>query len=118
MVVNAFSILNQDMNSIGTGIYLGVSVTDHSCKPNAVATFDGTTLYIRTIDNLPSVDWSKVGLQLLVLYWILVILYKFILVDIYFLCGPYGSDRGASSSIEGKLLLFMRMRQMSRYIQI
>lgn len=48
------------MNSIGTGIYLGVSVTDHSCKPNAVATFDGTTLYIRTIDDLPSVDWSKV----------------------------------------------------------
>lgn len=48
------------MNSIGTGIYLGVSVTDHSCKPNAVATFDGTTLYIRTIEDLPSIDWSKV----------------------------------------------------------
>lgn len=44
------------MNSIATGIYLGVSVTDHSCKPNAVATFDGTTLYIRTIQDLPSVD--------------------------------------------------------------
>lgn len=61
MIVNAFNILDQEMNSIGTGIYLGVSITDHSCKPNAVATFDGTTLYIRTIENLPSVDWSKVG---------------------------------------------------------
>lgn len=60
MVVNAFSILDQEMNSIATGIYLGVSVTDHSCKPNAVATFVGTTLYIRTIENLSSVDWSKV----------------------------------------------------------
>lgn len=60
MIVNAFSILDQDMNSIGTGIYLGVSITDHSCKPNAVATFDGTTLFIRTIEDLSSVDWSKV----------------------------------------------------------
>lgn len=63
MVVNAFSILDQEMNSIATGIYLGVSVTDHSCKPNAVATFVGTTLYIRTIENLSSVDWSKVQQQ-------------------------------------------------------
>ncbi|XP_031626334.1 histone-lysine N-methyltransferase SMYD3 [Contarinia nasturtii] len=60
MIVNAFNILDQEMNSIGTGIYLGVSVTDHSCKPNAVATFDGITLYIRTIEDLPSVDWSKI----------------------------------------------------------
>lgn len=60
MIVNAFNILDQEMNSIATGIYLGVSVTDHSCKPNAVATFDGTTLYIRTIQDLPSVDWSKI----------------------------------------------------------
>lgn len=60
MIVNAFNILDQEMNSIGTGIYLGVSVTDHSCKPNAIATFDGTTLYIRTIEDLPSIDWSKV----------------------------------------------------------
>lgn len=63
MIVNAFNILDNEMNSIGTGIYLGVSVTDHSCKPNAVATFDGTTLYIRTIEDLPSVDWSKVCIQ-------------------------------------------------------
>lgn len=61
MIVNAFNILDQEMNSIATGIYLGVSVTDHSCKPNAVATFDGTTLFIRTIEDLPSVDWSKVS---------------------------------------------------------
>lgn len=62
MIVNAFSILDQEMNSIATGIYLGVSVTDHSCAPNAVATFNGTTLFIRTIQDLPSIDWSKVGI--------------------------------------------------------
>lgn len=60
MIVNAFNILDQEMNSIATGIYLGVSITDHSCKPNAVATFDGTTLFIRIIEDMPSVDWSKV----------------------------------------------------------
>lgn len=49
------------MNAIGTGIYLGVSVVDHSCKPNAVATFEGTTLSIRLIEDIPSLDWSKVG---------------------------------------------------------
>lgn len=64
MIVNAFNILDQEMNSIGTGIYLGVSVTDHSCVPNAVATFNGTTLSIRTIKDLPSVDWSQVGVFL------------------------------------------------------
>ncbi|XP_055307326.1 histone-lysine N-methyltransferase SMYD3 isoform X2 [Sitodiplosis mosellana] len=38
-----------------------VSITDHSCKPNAVATFQGTTLFIRTIEDLPSTnDWSKI----------------------------------------------------------
>lgn len=60
MIVNAFNILDQEMNSIGTGIYLGVSITDHSCKPNAVATFVGTTLHIRTIEDLETIDWSKV----------------------------------------------------------
>lgn len=60
MIVNAFNILDQEMNSIATGIYLGVSITDHSCVPNAVATFNGTTLFIRTIQDLPSIDWSKV----------------------------------------------------------
>lgn len=64
MIVNAFNILDQEMNSIATGIYLGVSITDHSCKPNAVATFDGTTLFIRTIEDLPSIDWSKVYIML------------------------------------------------------
>lgn len=60
MLVNAFNILDQEMNSIGTGIYLGVSITDHSCKPNATATFEGTTLRIRLIEEIAAIDWSKV----------------------------------------------------------
>lgn len=69
MIVNAFNILDQEMNSIGTGIYLGVSITDHSCKPNAVATFDGTRVEVRTIEDFePPIDWSKVSICLLCVY--------------------------------------------------
>lgn len=48
------------MNSIATAIFLGVSVTDHSCKPNAVATFEGITLHIHAIEEMEYLDWSKV----------------------------------------------------------
>ena len=59
--VNSFDILDQDMNSIGVGIYLAPSIIDHSCKPNAVAVFEGTTIIIRALEDLPRFDWSKVG---------------------------------------------------------
>ncbi|XP_055700421.1 histone-lysine N-methyltransferase SMYD3 isoform X2 [Phlebotomus papatasi] len=60
LVVNGFNILDGEMNSIGTGLYLGISVVDHSCTPNAVATFEGTTLFVRAIKDLPSLDWSQI----------------------------------------------------------
>lgn len=48
------------MNSIATAIYLGVSITDHSCQPNAVATFEGNELHVHAIEDLPCLDWSKI----------------------------------------------------------
>lgn len=48
------------MNSIATGIYLAVSIVDHNCVPNAVATFEKRKLYIRLLEDIPSFDWSKV----------------------------------------------------------
>lgn len=60
MLVNSFNILDNDLNSIGTGIYLGVSVTDHRCTPNAVVTFDGTTLCMRSIQPMKTNDFSKI----------------------------------------------------------
>lgn len=53
--------MDDDMHSIGTGIYLNASVIDHSCEPSAVAVFEGTTLYIRAIKDLPEFDWNLVG---------------------------------------------------------
>lgn len=58
--VNSYNILDSDMNSIGVGIYLGPSVIDHSCKPNAAAVFEGTTIFIRALEDIPRLDWSKV----------------------------------------------------------
>lgn len=60
MSVNSFNILDTDMTSLGVGIYLGPSILDHSCKPNATAIFEGTKLLIRTLCDLESLDWSKV----------------------------------------------------------
>ncbi|KAJ1520655.1 hypothetical protein ONE63_003760 [Megalurothrips usitatus] len=60
MVVNGFNILDPEMVSIGTGLYIGVSIIDHSCDPTAVAVFTGTTIHIRALQNLPQMDWSKV----------------------------------------------------------
>lgn len=60
LTTNGFNILDPEMNSIGTGIYLGVSVTDHSCIPNAVVTFEGTRLNLRLTEDIPCLDWSKI----------------------------------------------------------
>jgi len=60
MVVNTFSILDGEMQSLGTGLYLAASIVDHSCNPNAVAVFEGTTITIRALEDFPILDWSKI----------------------------------------------------------
>ncbi|XP_014214307.1 histone-lysine N-methyltransferase SMYD3 [Copidosoma floridanum] len=61
--VNSYNILDSDMNSIGVGIYLGPSVIDHSCKPNAIAVFEGTTIIIRALEDIPRLDWSQIHIS-------------------------------------------------------
>lgn len=60
MCINSFNVSDNDMNSIGTGIYLDASILDHSCKPNAVAVFEQTTIYIRSVADIPELDWNLV----------------------------------------------------------
>ncbi|XP_067215215.1 histone-lysine N-methyltransferase SMYD3 isoform X2 [Linepithema humile] len=60
---NCFNILDINMNTIAAGIYLGPSVMDHSCKPNSVAVFEGTTIVIRTLVDLPCLDWSQIRIS-------------------------------------------------------
>ncbi|XP_059481102.1 histone-lysine N-methyltransferase SMYD3 [Neocloeon triangulifer] len=61
--VNSFNILDTDMISLGTGIYLAATIIDHSCRPNAVAVFEGTTIYIRSTQDMPSLDWTKIRIS-------------------------------------------------------
>lgn len=63
MVINSFMILDIDLNSIGTGIYLASSILDHSCQPNAVASFDGKTINIRAIQDMPCLDWNQMRIS-------------------------------------------------------
>ncbi|XP_039765676.1 histone-lysine N-methyltransferase SMYD3 isoform X2 [Pararge aegeria] len=63
MVINSFTILDIDMNSIGTGIYLASSIIDHSCNPNAVATFNGKTINVRVIKDMPCLDWKQIRIS-------------------------------------------------------
>jgi SET and MYND domain-containing protein len=56
MCINAFNILDDNLNTIGSGIYLAASVLNHSCVPNATATFDGVELRIGAIMDIDHTD--------------------------------------------------------------
>ena len=61
--VNSFNIVNGELQCIGTGIYLGPTILDHSCSPNAVATFDGKQINIQLIEDLPFLDWDRIRIS-------------------------------------------------------
>lgn len=63
MCINSFTILDGEMLSIGTGIYLGASIMDHSCEPNAVATFDGPVITVRTTKDLAPLNWAQIRIS-------------------------------------------------------
>lgn len=63
LCINSFNILDDDLNSIGTGIYLAASILDHSCKPNAVATFEGPQLSIRLMEDIPELNWENIRIS-------------------------------------------------------
>lgn len=51
------------MQAVGTGIYLAPSILDHSCSPNAVATFDGFKLRIQLTQELPKLEWDSIRIS-------------------------------------------------------
>ncbi|KAI1293717.1 N-lysine methyltransferase SMYD2-A [Halotydeus destructor] len=52
VLVNSFAVQDELMRPIGRAVYLGVSIFDHSCKPEASFTFIGTTIYIKAITDI------------------------------------------------------------------
>ncbi|KAF3430778.1 hypothetical protein E2986_00344 [Frieseomelitta varia] len=68
--INSFNISNLDTN-IGVGIYLAPSILDHSCKPNAVAIFEGITIIIKItyIDVIKTTKDRRTELQSSYYFW-------------------------------------------------
>lgn len=52
MTTNSFTICGEEMQPIGVGIYLGPSLLDHRCTPNAVITFQGKSLHLRAVAQI------------------------------------------------------------------
>ena len=50
--INSFSIVDVNINEIGSGLYIAESVFDHSCTPNAAPVFNGMYLEIRAIKDI------------------------------------------------------------------
>ncbi|XP_022125928.2 histone-lysine N-methyltransferase SMYD3 isoform X2 [Pieris rapae] len=86
MVINSFTILDMDMNSIGSGVYIAASIIDHSCNPNAVAIFDGRKIIVRAIVDMPKFDWKKVRIAYIDLMKTPFERQKELLQTYYFLC--------------------------------
>lgn len=80
MCINAFNILDDNLNTIGTGIYLAASILNHSCIPNAAATFDGITLRIGAV-----VDIEHTDPELVIIHYKIIYFFFYILRIIFFL---------------------------------
>uniref|UniRef100_A0A1X7U1G6 MYND-type domain-containing protein n=1 Tax=Amphimedon queenslandica TaxID=400682 RepID=A0A1X7U1G6_AMPQE len=52
MISNSFSILDWEMNSIGSGVYILPALLNHSCDPNVIALFEGPKMRLRTTKKI------------------------------------------------------------------
>ncbi|XP_075547839.1 histone-lysine N-methyltransferase SMYD3-like isoform X5 [Dermacentor variabilis] len=52
MIINSYCICNDEHSPIGTGLYIGPSILDHSCSPNAHAVYEGHKLQLRAAGDI------------------------------------------------------------------
>lgn len=62
VLVNSFAIQDELLRPIGRAVYLGASVFDHSCNPNANFIFVGKTIYIKAIKDIDGDPFHDVSL--------------------------------------------------------
>jgi len=65
VIINSTEITDVMGNTIGTGLFLGLSAVDHSCQPNANVVFSGTRVILRAMTSIPSPVWSSVRINYL-----------------------------------------------------
>ncbi|KAK7491699.1 hypothetical protein BaRGS_00017152 [Batillaria attramentaria] len=61
MVINTFTIADEELQDIGSGVYLSPATLDHRCRPNAVMSFQGRSLYVRAVEDIPDGDTASVS---------------------------------------------------------
>ncbi|RWS12992.1 histone-lysine N-methyltransferase SMYD3-like protein, partial [Dinothrombium tinctorium] len=63
VLVNSFAVQNDLLQPIGRAIYLGASIFDHSCIPQAAFTFIGTTIYVKAITDINTTDVREIRIS-------------------------------------------------------
>jgi len=63
MVINTFTIVDEDLHDVAVGVYNSPSILDHECQPNAVASFQGRSLTIRAVNDIDSDSYNQVFLS-------------------------------------------------------
>jgi len=53
ILINSTEITDCLGNSVGTGLYLGLSAVDHSCTPNVNVVFSHTEVELRALETIP-----------------------------------------------------------------
>ena len=89
IAVNSFSIVDgSEQDSIGSGLYLGPSIFDHSCVPNAAATFmPDRTIVIRALEDSPDQNLGRFFITYIDLLDHGFHRRDHLLTNYYFLCG-------------------------------
>ena len=65
LVINSTEITDMMGNSLGTGLYLGLSALDHACSPNVNVVFSKNQVEVRAMADIQPPVWSKVRLSYL-----------------------------------------------------
>ena len=61
MAINSFNILDDNDDAVGTALYLGPSIMNHSCKPNASVRFENQKqIVVRALEDMESRDFSQI----------------------------------------------------------
>ena len=65
VLINSTEITDDMGNSVGTGLYLGLSAVDHSCAPNVNVVFHKNSVELRSMTEIPVPVWSQVRVNYL-----------------------------------------------------
>lgn len=64
LIINSYCINAGPFDSIGTGLYLAISVLDHSCSPNLIYVHVGPKMIVTAVKDIPDCNWKKVSIYL------------------------------------------------------